>query len=97
MNAVKYLQECQTVHRFRALSKSVVNQYIGKILWHNVSMSYAAQTTHSNFVDKVYTFDEDSYPFVVNMGTTFHVYKDRELFTHSITKAQHIIIKGVGG
>ena len=85
------------MHHFRALSKSVVSQDIGKTLWCNIAMSYTAQTKHSNFVDKAYTFDEDSYPFVVNMGTTFHIYKDRELYTRSITNAQHIIIKGVGG
>ena len=60
-------------------------------------MLHATQTKHLEFHGKLYTFDEDSYQFVVDTGTTFHVCKDRDLFTGPITRATHTFIKGVGG
>ena len=71
--------------------------YVDKTLSSNVAMLYATETKHSEFHDKLHTFDEDSYQFVVDTGTTFHIYKDRDLFTSPIIKATHIFIKDVGG
>ena len=50
-----------------------------------------------DYVDDFNTLDVDSYQFVIDTGTTFHVCKHRELFIGQVSKAQHIFIKGVGG
>ncbi len=96
-NADKYLHEQRSSHEFSTNAMSIIPRYVGKTLLSNVAISYAAQPKHASFIDETYTFDEDSYQFIVDTGTTFHVCKERELFTGSINKARHIYIKGMGG
>ena len=60
-------------------------------------MSYAVQTKKHDYADDLHTVDTDSYQFVVDTGTTFHVCKHRELFFGEISKARHIYTKRVDG
>lgn len=41
--------------------------------------------------------DIDSYQFIIDTGTTFHICKNKNLFVDGIKKAKSIWIKGVGG
>ena len=73
-----------------------LTRYLGHTLQSNIVMSYAVQTKKHDYADDLHTVDTDSYQFVVDTGTTFHVCKHRELFFGEISKARHIYIKGVG-
>ena len=92
-----YLHESHHIHKFSTVATSIIHCYAGQNTQGNVVLSNTAQTKHMDYVNDTYTFDEDSYPYVVDTGTTFHICKYRELFTGSLTKAQSIHIKGVGG
>ena len=68
------------MHQFNAMQSKSLTRYLGHTLQSNIVMSYTAQTKNHDYVYNLNTLDTDSYQFVVDTGTTFYVYKHRELF-----------------
>ena len=92
-----YWYENRAKHIYVSSMRNVVSRYHGKILYSNVVLSYTAKMSKEVIVTDPFGIDEDSYQFVIDTGTTFHICKSKELFLGGIKKAKDIWIKGVGG
>ena len=73
--AHKYLHERKVSHVFKSVLAEPIERHFGRTLHSNVVLSYAAQTKNQDYVDDFNTLDVDSYQFVIDTGTTFHVCK----------------------